>query len=59
LRVLWEKPDTWACWKCDGRHFKIVRISENWIDYECLMCHQEDAMLKDDFMKFIGEEIKK
>lgn len=58
MRVLWEKPGTWACPSCEGRQFKIVRITKDWIDYECLMCHQEDGILRNDFIKFIEEEVK-
>ena len=57
MRILWEKPGTWECWACDGRHFKVIKISKDWIDYECLTCHQKDAMLRDDFIKFIEAEM--
>lgn len=57
MKILWEKPDTASCWKCDGRHFKITSIHDDWVDYECLMCHQEDAMLRDDFIEFIKAEM--
>lgn len=59
MRVLWEKPGTWECAYCESRHFKITSIHDDWVDYECLMCHQEDAMLRSDFIKFIEEEVKK
>lgn len=58
LKILWEKPDTWECSSCNGRHFKVIAIGDFYIDYECLMCHQEDTMLRDDFIKFIREEIR-
>ena len=58
MKIEWEAVNSWMCFACDGRHFKITELTENWVDYECLSCGQRDAMLRTDFILFIKEETK-